>query len=155
MKVQEMKDMIAAMKIEFEEAIDEKRQDFEATREELKVWAGVHWNLSSSFATSNYWISPMLKLMQFNSRLHIISLQWPTNFDHSFRAICEVKQMKITGLVPNPESMRINTKSPKFSQCWNFHMQRKWYQATKKPVFQLVLLRWGGPSYPCIGWFGV
>ena len=41
MKVQEMKDMIAAMKIEFEEAIDEKRQDFEATREELKVWGAL------------------------------------------------------------------------------------------------------------------
>ena len=41
MEVQEMKDMIAAMKIEFEEAIDEKRQDFEATREELKVWVAL------------------------------------------------------------------------------------------------------------------
>ena len=31
------------------------------------------------------------------------------------RVICKVKQMKPIGLVPNPEFMSFNTKSPKFS----------------------------------------
>jgi arsenate reductase-like glutaredoxin family protein len=35
----EMKDMLAEMKTEFDEAISEKRQEFETTREELKVYS--------------------------------------------------------------------------------------------------------------------
>lgn len=35
--MQELKDMIAAMKTEFDEAIGEKRQEFESSREEIKV----------------------------------------------------------------------------------------------------------------------